>query len=75
MQNAMSQLRSDEAGGSTAAMAVDSTALRLAHMQVGHDFVKLRTDAEPILQPEQAALVTPLTKQHTDQLANNAGAV
>lgn len=75
VQNAMSQLRTDEAAGNAAAVAADRTALRLARMKTGRDFGKLLQDAQPILQPDLAALMAALTQLHSDQLANNASAV
>jgi hypothetical protein len=75
VQNVIQQLRTDEAAGNAAAMAADRTALRLAHMKTGQDFDQLRQDAQPILQPDQAALTTALTQLYSAQHAGNASAV
>jgi hypothetical protein len=69
------QLKNDEAAGNAAAVAADRTALRLARMKTGQDFGQLRQDAQPLFQPDQAALTASLTKLLTDQQANNVGAV
>jgi hypothetical protein len=74
MKDVMTQLRSDETAGNAAA-AADRTALRLAHIKVRQDFGKLHDDAQSIIQPDQAALTSALTQLHTDQVANNAGAI
>ena len=75
VQNTVQQLRIDEAAGNSSAVAADRTALRLAHMKTGQDFGQLRQDAQPILQPAQAALTAALTQLYSDQHANNASAV
>lgn len=75
VKNIVQQLRTDEAAGNSSAVAADRTALRLAHMKTGQDLGQLRQDAQPILQPDQAALIVALTQLHSDQLANNASAV
>jgi hypothetical protein len=75
MKSVVTQLKSDEAAGDTAAVAADRTALRLAHIKVGQDFGKLHADAQSILQPDVAALTSALTQLHTDQVANNTGAI
>lgn len=75
MQGVITQLRSDEAAGNAAAVAADRTALRLAHIKTRQDFAKLHEDAQPVLQPDQAALTSALTQLHADQVANNAGAL
>jgi hypothetical protein len=74
-RNLVQQLRTDEAAGNSAAVAADRTALRLAHMKTGQDFGQLHEDAQPILQPDQAALTTALTQLYSAQHANDAGAV
>ena len=75
MKSVVTQLRSDEAAGNTAAVAADRTAMRLAHIKVGQDFGKLHADAQPILQPDVAALTSALTQLHADQVANNTGGI
>jgi hypothetical protein len=75
VQNTVQQLRIDEVAGNSSAVAADRTALRLAHMKTGQDFGQLRQDAQPILQPAQAALTAALTQLYSDQHANNASAV
>jgi hypothetical protein len=75
VRNIALQLKTDEAAGNAAAVAADRTALRLAHMKIGQDFGQLHQDAQPLLQADQATLVTALTKLHSDQLANNVSAV
>jgi hypothetical protein len=74
-RNLMQQLRTDEAAGNSAAVAADRTGLRLAHMKTGQDMGQLHQDAQPILQPDQAALTTALTQLYSAQQANNASAV
>lgn len=69
------QLKNDEAAGNAAAVAADRTALRLARMKTGQDFGQLRQDAQPFLQPNQAALTAALTQLYSDQRANNVSAV
>ncbi len=75
VQNLMQQLKTDEAAGNSAGVAADRTALRLAHMKLGQDFGQLRQDAQPLLQPDQAALTAALTQLYSDQRANNVSAV
>ena len=75
VQNLVQQHRTDEATGNSAAVAADRTALRLAHMKIGQDFGQLRQDAQPLLQPDQAALTTALTQLYSAQHTNNVGAV
>jgi len=75
VKNAMEQLRTDEATGNASAAAADRTALRLAHMKVAQDFGQLHQDAQPILQPDQAALANALNKLLADQRAGNSSAV
>jgi hypothetical protein len=75
VQNIAGQLRTDEVAGNAAAVAADRTALRLAQIKGAQDLGVLRQDAQPILQPDQAALIAALTQLHSDQLANNASAV
>jgi hypothetical protein len=75
VQNTVQQLRIDEAAGNSSAVAADRTALRLARMKTGQDFGQLHQDAQPILQPAQAALTAALTQLYSDQHANNASAV
>jgi hypothetical protein len=69
------QLQTDEGAGNTAVVAADRTALRLARMQLRLDLGKLHQDAQSIVQPDLATLMTALTQLHTDQVANNAGAI
>jgi len=75
VQNAVQQLRTDEAAGNAAAAAADRTALRLAHMKVAQDFGQLRQDAQPVLQPGETTLVAALNQLYTDQRSNNASGV
>jgi DNA polymerase III gamma/tau subunit len=75
VQNIVQQLKIDEAAGNSAAVAADRTALRLAHMKTGQDLSQLRRDAQPTLQPDQAALTATLTQLYSDQRANNVSAV
>jgi hypothetical protein len=74
-QSVMTQLRANEAAGNAAAVEADRTALRLAQLKVGQDFDTLRQDAQPLLQPDRAAVIAALTQLHTDQVVNNASAV
>lgn len=73
-QNAVSQLRTDEAARNVSATAADRTALRLARMQVGQDFDNLRQDARLTLQADRSAVMVALTQLHSDQVANNSAA-
>ncbi len=75
LQNLRTQFRADQTAGNTAAAAADRTAMRLAHMQLAEDIGQLHKDAQPILQPDVAALKSALTQLHSDQVANNASAV
>jgi len=75
VQNAVQQLRADEAAGSATAAAADRTALRLARMKLAQDFAQLHQDAQPMLAPDRAALTAALTKLYSDQTANNVSAV
>jgi hypothetical protein len=75
VQGIVQQHRTDEATGNSAAVAADRTALRLAHMKIGQDFGQLRQDAQPLLQPDQAALTTALTQLYSAQHTNNVSAV
>ena len=75
VQNIVQQHRSDEAAGNAAAVAADRTALRLARMKTAEDFGQLHQDAQPILQPDQAALKAALTQLYSAQQASNASAV
>ena len=74
-QNVVQQLRTDETAGNVAATAADRTALHLARMKTGQDLGKLGQDAQPILEPDRAALTTALTQLYSDQHAGNASAV
>jgi len=75
VQDAFQQLRTDEAAGNASAAAADRTALRLAHMKMAQDFAQLHQDAQPLLQPGQAALTAALTQLLADQRAGDTGAV
>ena len=75
LQSAKSQLQTDEAAGNNDAVTADRTALRLAGMKVAQDMGALRQGAQPILQPDLAALTAALTQLHADQVANNTSAV
>ena len=75
LQNLRAQLQADEAAGSSAGVAADRTAVRLARMQLGLDFGRLHQDAQSIVQPDLATLMAALTQLHADQVANDASAV
>jgi hypothetical protein len=75
MQNALGQLRNDEAANNTAAAAADRTAVRLARLKLESDFAQLHQDAQPMLQPDKTAVVSALTELHADQIASNADAI
>jgi len=75
VQGIAQQRRTDEAAGNSAAVAADRTELRLAHMKLGQDFGQLHQDAQPLLQPDQAALTAALTQLYTAQKSNNSSAV
>jgi hypothetical protein len=75
VQNWVQQLRIDEAAGNAAAVAADRTGLRLARMKAGQDLGQLRQDAQPLLQPDQAALTAALMQLYADQHAVNTSAL
>jgi hypothetical protein len=75
VQNWVQQLRTDEAAGNAAAVAADRTGLRLARMKTEQDLGQLRQDAQPVLQPDRAALTAALMQLYADQHAVNTTAL